>query len=433
MTTTANELLNGIAASEFLGVKVSTLYAYVSRGLIDSIGNERGRERSYRLDDLIKLRNSLRGFKRATQSAPAEWPGPLIKSSITLIRDDGHFYRGKRVTELALTDIPFEEIAELLWSDDRQKEVNEAQASHSQHQAKNSKHQLPKGWQRSFIKGYPLAINPTIPNEVSVLKTLKIVVANTEMLLPETADLTSPNILQQARQLIMTMASAVGLPNKLIHSSKDRKYPIAEILASTLSGKPSKEQIFGINRALVLCADHELNASTLAARVAASCDASLHSCILSALGTFSGALHGGSSLMLEQLVLSTLNANNLSLQLRSYLEHNKTIPGFGSVIYPKLDPRAEVLIHTATEISNSKELKRLIEIISFIRDKRGTEPNLDAGLLALSFALSLPQGTGTGIFAIGRTAGWIAHALEQRLYGGTIRPRARYIGKSPSD
>ena len=414
MKHTTGKLLSGKEAAEFLGIKVATLYAYVSRGLIESIDAEGSRERSYQLDDLIRLRNCQRGLKRPSDAASGDWPGPVIKSAITEIRDDGHFYRGERATKLALRDTPFEDVAELLWGEEHQ------QARLNQ-----------QTWQSQLALIHKEPLKLLIPEDADILQILKVVAANAEILSAQSTRLEAPDALQQSRQLILRLASAVGLPHRHGRTSKNVQCPVATVLSSSLTGKASSEQVLGVNRALVLCADHELNASTLSARVAASCDASLHSCVLSALGTFSGTLHGGSGLMLEQLVLSTLNADNVSKHLRSYMEHNTIITGFGSTLYPQVDPRAQVLLKTATQISSSKKLQRLMDIITFIKDKAGQEPNLDAGLLALSFALSLPHGASSAMFAVGRTAGWIAHAREQRLYGNMIRPRARYIGIEP--
>jgi citrate synthase len=116
--------------------------------------------------------------------------------------------------------------------------------------------------------------------------------------------------------------------------------------------------------------------------------------------------------------------------MKDHLRRYDRIPGFGMDLYPQGDPRAKLLIKSAQQFAGKNgNLKRLMEIVECVGDQLGLAPNLDAGLAATSYALSLPPGSGSTIFAVSRTAGWIAHAIEQRQYGGVIRPRARYIGK----
>ena len=114
MADPEDKLLTGAQAAEFLGVKSATLYAYASRGQIISMPSENARERSYRLSDLIRLRQSARGFKNAKDAEPV-WTGPVVKSSITEIREDGHRYRGQSAIDLARAETPFGKVAELLW------------------------------------------------------------------------------------------------------------------------------------------------------------------------------------------------------------------------------------------------------------------------------------------------------------------------------
>ncbi|HMO20936.1 MAG TPA: citrate synthase, partial [Candidatus Melainabacteria bacterium] len=115
MPESSKKVLTGSQAAEFLGVKPATLYAYVSRGLIKSTSGPTARERSYRLSDLIKLRQSVRGFKANKNEKDPSWTGPVIKSSITEIKEDGHRYRGRNAIDLVCQETPFEFVTELLW------------------------------------------------------------------------------------------------------------------------------------------------------------------------------------------------------------------------------------------------------------------------------------------------------------------------------
>lgn len=399
---------NGSQAAEFLGVKSATLYAYASRGMIESVPAQSGRERAYRLSDLIKLRQSSRGFKSQKDTDGPTWTGPVIKSAITEIRADGHRYRGQSALALAAKGQAFEQIAELLW---------ETEGSELE-------------WKSTRPIALPKHLKTLASAEVDYLDLLKVLIASAEISDPVTRKLLSDDIFGTARRLIVTMSITPGLGENRDQFVSDGPYPVAQTLLSALCGVKSKEKSEIINSALVLCADHELNASALAARIAASCDASLYSSLLSALGTFSGSLHGLASQRAEDTVHNSLKFKSTSAWLKEFLKHSERIPGFGTELYENGDPRAKFMIHAARPYaSKHQQLKRLLEIVDCVSEQLDLKPNLDIGLAAITYALSLPPGSGSTIFAVSRTAGWIAHSIEQRTYGGIIRPRARYIGK----
>lgn len=404
-------LLSGAQAAEFLGVKAATLYAYASRGLIESIPAQSGRERSYRLSELIKLRNSSRGIKNQRDSEPAVWTGPLIKSSITEIQSGGHCYRGINAIDLARKSTPFEAVAELLWETDDDSDVE---------------------WCKVKPFSIPKQLKKSVSIESDYLDLYKLVLVSVDMFETVARKLLSDNIFSDARRIIVTMSLTPGFAEQRDVYLSNSQFPIAQTLLHALSGTKSIERAELINAALVLCADHELNASALAARVAASCDASLYSCLLSALGTFSGIMHGAASRRAEDMVSTSLRFKSVATWLKDYMRQSDQMPGFGTELYAGGDPRAKLLIESAIAVSprNNKSLNRLIEIVEGVREKLGAEPNLDFGLAAMSYALALPPGAGSAVFAVSRCSGWIAHSIEQRMYGGVIRPRARYIGRS---
>lgn len=405
-----DKLLTGSQAAEFLGVKSATLYAYASRGMIESQPAKNARERTYRLSDLIRLRQSSRGFKSPKDQEPAVWTGPVIKSAITEIREDGHYYRGQSALELARTDKPFESVVDLLW---------ETGATNTNQ------------WKRMKPLQLPKELRSLASKDADFLDLLKLMLVSAEMSDPVSRKLLATDIFETARRLIVTMSMNLGLPTKRDKYMPDGPFPIAQTLLHSLTGNKSREKAQAINSALVLCADHELNASALAARIAASCDASLYSCVESALGAFSGSLHGSASRRAEDIVTTSLKFKAVAAWLKDYLRQFETIPGFGTDLYSQGDPRAKHLISCAQQVSSKNtHLKRLLEIVECVRDQLGLEPNLDVGLAAISYALALPAGAGSTVFAVSRSSGWIAHAIEQRMYGGVIRPRARYIGKS---
>lgn len=405
----AEKLLTGAEAAEFLGVKSATLYAYASRGLIESFPSQNGRQRCYRLSDLIKLRQSSRGYKSVRETDAAVWTGPSVKSSITEITEAGHRYRGHSAIELAKRNTPFEQVAEIIWDTDG----------------------TDKDWSNIKPLNIPKQVRALVSNEVDYLDLLKFLLAAIELNDPVHRKLLSEDIYSVARRLIVTMTTAIGIAEGRDKYISQGQFPIAQTLLSVFSDEKSTERAQALNRALVLCADHELNASALAARIAASCDASLFSCLLSALGTFSGSFHGSASRKTEDMVASSLSFKTTAVWLKDYLRRFETIAGFGTELYSEGDPRARLLIETALHINKrNSHLQRLLQITQCVREQLGKEPNLDVGLAAIAYALGLPPGSGSTIFAVSRTSGWIAHAIEQRMYGGMIRPRARYIGKS---
>lgn len=420
MSGSEEKYLVGAQAAEFLGVKPATLYAYASRGQIESIPGASGRERCYRLSDLIRLRQSARGVKTTRDSEPAVWTGPAIKSAITEIKSDGHFYRGHSAIEMALRGDSFETTAELLWGIGDLEERRESRDNGSD-KYENAGEKL---WRQASLMNCSSLENLISP-DVECLELLKLLLVMLEMKDPVSRKLSGEDVYETARRLILTMASSVGLTDKKTIKT-DSPYLIGSILAGDHLEKAKL-----INLALVLCADHELNASALSARIAASCDASLYSCLLSALGSFSGSLHGSASRRTEDYVNSSFTFSSARSWLKDYLRQNETIAGFGTELYDQGDPRARVLIESALAYDGENEkLKRLREIVECVGEDMSLFPNLDVGLAAITYALGLPSGSGSTIFAVSRAAGWIAHAIEQRLYGGIIRPRARYIGKT---
>ncbi len=179
-----------------------------------------------------------------------------------------------------------------------------------------------------------------------------------------------------------------------------------------------------IRRALVLLADHELNASTFAARVTASTGASLAACALAGLAALSGPLHGGMAVRVQAFADETRRVGPQAA-VAARLAMGAGAPGFGHPLYPEGDPRARGLLSAFQPPDDQAHLARVV------REVTGEIPNIDFALTALAERLGLPPDAPFQIFAIARCAGWIAHALEQAKTGALIRPRARYVGVEP--
>lgn len=179
-----------------------------------------------------------------------------------------------------------------------------------------------------------------------------------------------------------------------------------------------------VRRVLVLMADHELNASTFATRVAVSTGAPLSAGVLSGLATLSGPLHGRASLGVLELVAATQRLG-AGVAVRDWLSQGRPFAGFGHPLYPLGDARATALLQRFALPAQYAELREAVE------EAIGEQPNIDFALAALTSVYALPVEAPLILFALGRCAGWLAHALEQVTTGHPIRPRARYVGPSP--
>jgi citrate synthase len=185
-----------------------------------------------------------------------------------------------------------------------------------------------------------------------------------------------------------------------------------------------------IRRSLGLLADHELNASTFVARCVASTGATPYAVVSAALAALSGRRHGGASVAAEALLHEIAERGDPLAVMAARLARNEMLPGLGQPLYPDGDPRAIALLNAATAAIPSAQ--PLIEgAVAAARQLVPQPPNVDFALAAVTTALRLPQGSALAIFVVGRTVGWIAHAIEQYQSDVLIRPRARYTGPRP--
>ena len=237
--------------------------------------------------------------------------------------------------------------------------------------------------------------------------------------------------LHRGRRLIRRMAALLALGSDVSRCGPAlAETTVAATTARALGIEPSAAVVQAIDLALVLCADHGLNASTFAARVAASAGADLYASTSAALAALSGWRHGGACDRVEALVDEAGTAARASEVVRGRAARGETIPGFGHPLYPDGDPRGGLLLEAAAASGSSDPRLSTLTAIVEAMDRLGhAPPNLDVGLVALAASLGLPRGSAKAMFAIGRAAGWVAHALEQRRAGFLLRPRARYVGR----
>jgi citrate synthase len=394
--------LSAAQAAALLGVQRRTLYAYVARGLLRSAPGGRGRARRYARGEVERLaaRHRARAGHGAVAAGALRWGEPVLDSAITALGDGGPVYRGHPATGLAARRVGLERTAELLWSGVLPDQV--------------------PVWPRARVAWGPIA--RLVPGDGAPGAALPLVVAALALRDPDRHDARPDAAQGRARALIPLLAAAVA-PER---AGPALEAPtVAGVLARALGRAASREVAAALDAALVLMADHELNASTFAARVAASTGADLHACIAAALATLSGPRHGGMTARVEALVDEAGSARRVAATLRERLARGDYLPGFGHPIYRSGDPRAAPMLRLARDLAPARPRVRIALALAAAGPAvAGTHPTCDLGLVALSAALGLPRGAPSAVFAVGRSAGWVAHIIEQRAAGFLIRPRA---------
>ncbi|MDQ2711749.1 MAG: citrate synthase [Acidobacteriota bacterium] len=206
----------------------------------------------------------------------------------------------------------------------------------------------------------------------------------------------------------------------------------ANFLYSLTGNKPDDimERVFDL--ALILHADHELNASTFAARVTAATLSDIYSAVTSAIGALKGPLHGGANEAVIQMLLETDSTEDAMAKVKSDLEKKIKIPGFGHRVYHVLDPRAVHLKKMSQELGKRTNHLDLYEkstcVEQTVCELKGLNANVDFYSASTYYSLGIPVDLFTPIFAISRMSGWTAHVLEQYRNNRLIRPRADYTG-----
>jgi citrate synthase len=254
---------------------------------------------------------------------------------------------------------------------------------------------------------------------------LRVIVALAASADPLRNDLRPPAVRHAARGLVASMVD--GLPRL----SEPAGPTIAARLWSRLSpAAPAPAELRALNGALVLLADHELAVSALAARVAASAWADPYLAVLAGLSALGGPLHGGVPGAVERMLATIRDVDDVPGVLGERLASGEPLPGFGHKVYRGADPRAATLL----ELIAAAEPARLpvVEAVLALAGRHdGPAPNVDLALGALADAFGLVPGAGEAIFAVARTAGLIAHALEEYPYRLRFRSRAAYVGLPP--
>jgi citrate synthase len=405
--------LTATEAARTLGVKLPTLYAYVSRGLLRSIVSpDAGRARRYARSDVEGLRARQRG---AAAARALKWGDPVLDSAITALTPRGPAYRGTLALELARANVSFEAVAELLWTGVLPDPATRWEVPPD-----------PPDWK---------SVARLLPDDASRTSTAITLLGVAGAQDRHRHDKRAEAVLPRGRRMIRLLACGLALPGAPARAGEAWREPsIARVVLRACGVRPRERAIQSVDRWLTLVADHELNASTFAARVAASTDADLYAAALAGLAAFSGPRHGAASDQAEALLAETLRAADAERVVRERARRGERLPGFGHAFYREKpgDPRAVMLLEEAWEIGGrSREVSTLNALLRAVELAGRPGPNVDYGAVALRAALGMPVGVASGIFACGRAAGWTAHVLEQYASGQLVRPRARYLGVPP--
>jgi len=405
MTEREGTWLSSREASERLGVKLSTLYAYASRGLITSLPSKRAHARLYAKEDVERLRTRhvARSGHGPVAAGALRFGEPVLETRISDISPEGPRYREHAALELCRAGVGFERVAELLWTGNLPDCVGPAA---------RLTYDPTRLW--PLFSG-----RAALPKMALMLAALALADRNRHAASEEAE-------FARARALFHCLAQAA--------SPRPPRRPAAPRVAGTLLDAfrvPQKpELVSAVDGALVLCAEHELNASTFAARVSASAGADLYACLGAAVNTMSGAAHGGMCDRVEALLASIGTRARAARTVNEWLTRGEMLPGFGHPLYPKGDPRGRLLLEmAAAHGAHSQRAKTAFALVDAMKRGGHPAPTLDAGLVALCACLDLPPGSAGCIFSVGRSAGWVAHTLEQRAAGYLLRPRALYIGR----
>jgi citrate synthase len=400
------ERLSTAETADRLGVKPATVYAYVSRGLLKPKRSADGRTSTFDRADVERL--ASRGRRAVTEGRPL-----AMTSALTLIEDGRYHYRGVDAVELARTR-SFEAVASWLWGHSFETEARWAAPRDLVDRAVRV--------QRDVVAD---------GEEVLPVDRIRLIVATASVLDPLRYDVVPDAVQDSARRLVAAMVDA--LPRQARGGPPaGRAASIAERLWPRLTGEQAdKKRLRALDAALVLLADHELPVSTVAVRLAASTGAHIYAVVSAGLGVVDGPRHGGASLGAEALLAELATGVRPSVAIGERLRRGERIPGFGQPLYPDGDPRAAALLELTEQAVGRAALRPARAVIDTMAEAGRPPYNIDFALATLAHVTGMIRGAGELLFAISRTVGWVAHALEEYESGTNYRPRAVYTGPRP--
>ncbi|MCF1596294.1 citrate synthase [Streptomyces muensis] len=402
----AGQRLTTQEAAELLGVKPETVYAYVSRGHLSSRRVPGGRGSTF---DAEEVRTLARRNRRESAGSSGSAGELAVRTRLTLIDTDRYYFRGVDATALAARH-SYEEVAEWLWTGELRPGVTFTAPEAAVTAA------------RRAVDALPEHVGPT-----DRLRVATIAAGTAD---PLRFDLSEEAVLGTARILIPTLVASLR-PVRYTHRDGGS---IAQRLWRQLSGRSADEAALRVlDTALALLVDHDLAASTLAVRVAASARAHAYAAVSAGLGVIEGPLHGAASGLAHKLIMEVLDRGDAGPVIAEELRAGRRIPGLGHRLYPGEDPRARVLFDLLEEIPHSAPaLAAARDIAATAARHTSLHANVDLALGVFTTSSGMSYTAGETIFAVARTAGWIAHALEE--YGERplrMRPSGHYTGPKP--
>ncbi|HLG59136.1 MAG TPA: citrate synthase [Vicinamibacterales bacterium] len=391
--------ISALEASRHLAVSRATLYAYVSRGYIRSQAAPGStRTRVYSLEDVGRVRRQSEERRQPAKAAAhaLDWGMPVLESAISFIDGARLYYRGHDAVALSRSR-GLADVASLIW-------IGRFDAASLT--------------QRSQSRRSPRTLDATAPFMSRAQAALARASARdgASDLRPDAVAATGWHILQ----LLASTAGGSGFQESRIEAALARAW------------RTNATGVGLLRSALILSADHELNVSSFTARCVASAGSNPYAVAIAGLAALEGVRHGGAGARVDSMLQAIRRERSLSRAIADRLRRGEPIDGFGHPLYRDGDPRAKALLaQLAEEHRRSSELTFVLDVVDATSAATGHHPNIDFALTAVARVLRLPPHSGLTLFAIGRTIGWIGHAIEQYATGQLIRPRARYIGVMP--
>ncbi|HET7013824.1 MAG TPA: citrate synthase [Streptosporangiaceae bacterium] len=423
-----NEWIGTTEAARRLGIKEASLYAYVSRGLLSSRKTAGSRTSEFNAADVERL--ARRGRPRAVPRGGRTAAELVIETALTEIADDQLRYRGIDAIALA-AQASLEDVAHLLWTGSLPEVLADGGEKAS--------------WTATVeAVAIGTAAQAALPAPTLPLERLQVIVPALAAADPLRLHLDPPAVAAAGRGLVAGMVECLppagpagvqgGRPPAASTARALAGGSIAERLITKLCPDPAQDGLVDVLRAtLVLLADHELAASTLAARVAASVRADPYAVVATGLGAVGGALHGGASFGAETMLRSADTPRDAPRVVGDLLRRGERIPGFGHFVYQGSDPRGVFVFERLRQVAPDSERLAVAQAVMAEAARRALPaPNIDFALAAFGAVGGMISGAAEAIFAVARAVGWIAHALEQYERQGAIRPRGIYTGPSPA-